>query len=93
MWQNVPAEARPREAGRLAPVCSASSNRGHSGGGRDPTTVLRVLPVLTSQEAMEVAPLVPKELTNLYPAAKSDFKASGQHPARQPRADGEGKSW
>lgn len=55
--------------------------------------VLQVLPLLMSQEMMEVVLLIPKELTNLYPAAKSDFKVAGQHPARQPRADGEGKSW
>lgn len=77
----------------MALTCCTSSDCGHGGGDQAPTMVLQVLPLLMSQEMMEVVLLIPKELTNLYPAAKSDVKVSGQHPARQPRADGEGKSW
>lgn len=57
-------------------MCSASSH-GCSDGGRAPTTVLPALSLLTGQETMEVPLLIPKELMNLYPAANSDFKASG----------------
>lgn len=41
---------------------------------------------------MGVALLSPEELRNFCLAARSDFKVLGQLPARQPRADGEGKS-
>ena len=62
-------------ARRLAPTCSTSSC-GRRGGGRAPTVVLQALSLLTSREMMEVTLLILKELTNFYPAAKSDFKAA-----------------
>lgn len=95
-WQERGRTALPRHgcgrARQLAPMCSMTS-RGRSSGGQAPTTLLQALSLLTSQEMMEVALLIPKELMSLYPAAKSNFKVSGQHPAWQPRAGREGKSW
>lgn len=81
--------ALPRHGYGRARWLAATSNHGRSGGGRAPTTVLQVLSPLTSQEMTEVALLVPKELMNLYPAAKSDFKVSGQHPAAWCRETGQ----